>query len=679
MSKGFASSHRTGLLAITLLACFAAVGLRLVWLHVIDRDELLRSAVKVRRQLIPEVARRGDILDARGALLATSRSLVVLGADPSALREKDEKKWAQLAALIGMPLPELQKILTTKFREPAPAIPASAASPAAPPGGLVFNLNLPSASPAPDAPAAGSPLAGDPVAAASGDGNDETDLDSATDQNGRREIRWVKLADNISESTYAEIDRLGIKGVYGPRVYRRTYPHNQLAAHVVGFVDGAQQPATGIERYADFYLRGQNGWREGERDGRARELAQFRTRDVPRADGFSVKLSLDVNVQDIVEQELAFIAQKYQPLKATIIVSNPRTGFILGLGNYPSFDPNEFNKLAKDEQGRMRNVAVADIYEPGSVFKIVAASAALEEHLVTSSTTFNCALAKIDYKGRTLPLPPDDHPFENPQAVPVARIVSFSSNRGAAQLGMLLGEDRLYRYARAFGFGRALGFPIGGEVNGILRSPEKWYPIDITRIPMGHTIAATALQMHQAMSAIANGGMLLRPQIISQISDTSGEIVYRFGRAEIGRVVSEETARTMARLLMGVASKDGTAPDAAIRHGNVDYEVAGKTGTTQKLEPVSDGRGGTVLRYSEHHHVASFVGFFPASRPQIAISVIIDDADAHALNGVAYGAGVAAPAFKRLGEQLISYAPLDIQPAPSAPAPGLLAMEGGRR
>jgi cell division protein FtsI/penicillin-binding protein 2 len=324
----------------------------------------------------------------------------------------------------------------------------------------------------------------------------------------------------------------------------------------------------------------------------------------------------------------------------------------------------------------MKNVAVADVYEPGSVFKIVAASGALEEGLARPDDTFDCGSDRVEYKGRTLRLPADDHHFENPSAVPVRRIISFSSNRGAARLGMLLGEETMYRYIRAFGFGSRLGFPVGGEVAGILRPLAKWDPIDITRVPMGHTISATALQMHQAMSTIANGGVLLRPQIVSQVTDPAGEVVYAFGRVELGRAVSERTARTMAELLAAVASKQGTAPEAAIRVGDIDYQVAGKTGTTQKLLPVPLADGTTVLRYSEHHHIASFVGFFPSSRPQVAISVIVDDADAHAPGGVAYGAKVAAPSFRSIGEKLITV--LDIKPA-GLPTHFTFAAEGGRR
>ncbi len=643
MSKGFASNYRIVLLAAVIVSIFAGLGTRLVFLHVIDREELVRFVDKVRRQIIVENARRGDIVDARGAILATSRSLIVLGVDPQSLRPEDEKKWPQLAELIGMPLPELERIFRTKTRviSPASEVKAPVASTAKP---LVFNF-----------PAIGADEETEKTAAA-----EDTVVDDDVDVAGERPIRWAKLSETVEESTYAQIEALGIKGVYGNRVYRRAYPHNGLAAHVIGYVNKEGVAADGIERYADFYLHGRDGWREGERDGKGREIAQFRTREVPASPGYSVMLSLDSTVQHIVEEELDYIAEKYRPQKATIIVSDPRTGFILAMGNYPSYNLNEYSRIPQDQQHVMRNVAVADIYEPGSTFKIVASAAALEEGLVTPKTTFDCNLRSIEYRGRTRSLPGEDHSFDAPLSV--AQIISKSSNRGAAQLAMLLGEQRFYDYARAFGFGQRTGFPVGAEIDGMMAPPEKWDGLTITRMPMGHSVAATPLQMHMAMGVIASGGTLLRPQIIREVRDARGEIVYRYGPVAKQRVVSEQTARTMAHLLHGVVV-EGTGKAAAIPN----YEVAGKTGSTQKI---INGR------YSNQHHVASFVGFFPASRPQVAISVIIDDADP--LQGrYASGGAVAAPSFKRIGEQLIQY--LDIKPVYSPTGNALALMEGGRR
>lgn len=643
MSKGYAANYRLFLIA-TLIGCgLVGVGVRLVFLHVINRDEHLDRIEKVRRQIIVENARRGDILDANGAVLATSRSLIVLGVDPQSLRPEDEAKWPQLAALLNKPLGEIRTILLTKTR-PAVAVPSpTAAARESNPGGLVFNLASGAVAPAGEAT------------------TDDTVTDEELDEQGRRPIRWAKLSEAVEESIYDQIVKLDIKGVYGTRVYRRIYPNNGLAAHLVGYVNKAGEPASGVESYADFYLRGQNGWRESERDGRRRELAQFRSREVRPVDGYSVRLSIDTVIQHKVEEELETIVRTFSPAKATIIVSDARTGFILGLGNYPSFDLNAFNTAPLDAQ---RNVAITDQLDPGSTFKIVAASGALNDGLVTPSTRFDCTLASIEYKGKPRRFMPDDHHYDHPLSV--SEIISHSSNVGAAQLGMRLGEQRLYEYARAFGFGAKLGFPFGGEISGQLNPPEKWSGLEITRIPAGYSISATPLQIHYAMATIASGGVLLRPQLIRQIRDASGEIVYRFDAATQRRVISERTARDMARMLQGVVRKgEGTAPEAAIPN----YEVAGKTGTAQKL---INGQ------YSKKNHVGSFVGFFPASRPELVITVIVDDANVpKSLGGAGYGRVVAAPSFKRLADQLIRY--LDIKPVNYGMGGRLVAMEGGRR
>ncbi len=654
MSKGYSSSYRIALLAGLLLACFGVLAVRLVWLHAINRDELLATITRTRQQLITETARRGDILDRRGVPLATSRSVIELGVDPNYLRPQDEAKWPQLAQLIGMPEDELRLIFTTKFRVPAPV---AAAAPAAAPVGIRLALAGAEAAAAPVAAAKAEAEAGDGEAAVRG-GEKEP-----------RRIQWARLRDEVSEELYAEIRKLGIQGITGDRIYRRVYPSNQLAAHVVGFVNKAQEPAAGVEAVFDFYLRGQDGWRVGEKDGRNRELAQFRTREAPRVDGYNVALSLDLGVQDVVEQELLYIAEKFRPLKATIIVSDPRTGFILGLANYPSFDLNLYNKVPKTELARMKNAAVADVYEPGSVFKIVAAAGAVEDRLVTPNHVFDCALERIAHRGQMVKLPSEDHRMGD---LTVSEIISHSSNKGAAQLALRLGEPRFFEYVRKFGFGASLGFPVGGEVGGILTDYRKWNPIDITRIAMGHSVASTALQMHQAMTVIANDGVLMRPQLISHITDAAGETVRRHGPEEMHRVVSKETAHKVARMLEGVASVGGTAAEAAIP----GFDVAGKTGTTQKLVEELRADGTPRLVYSRKHHVASFVGFFPAGRPQVAISVIVDEAKVQSPSGVAYGRVVAAPSFKRIGERLITVLDIRSDSEPVRPRAYAFAQQG---
>ncbi len=606
MSKGFASTYRIWVLAFCVMACFGGIATRLVYLHVIDRAKLVRYIDKARRQIIVEHARRGDILDTRGDILATSRSVVELGVDPQMLRREDEAKWPELAKLIGKSVDELRTVFRTKVR------PAQA--------------------------------------------SDFSDAD--------REIRWAKISEEIAESTYEKVTALGIKGVYGNRIYRRIYPHNRLAAHMVGYVNWEGQSASGVENYADFYLRGQNGWRESEKDGRQREQAQFISREARATHGYSVVLSIDSVIQSWVEVELEEIAKKFNPQKAAIIVSDAKTGFILALGNYPTFNLNEFNKAPMEVQ---KTFAVADQIDPGSTFKIVAAAGALNDNLVRLETPFDCMREVVDYNGRRVRLLRDDHNYDHP--LTVAEIISHSSNRGAAQLAMKLGDERFYKYACEFGFGQLTGFPFGGEINGELNPPKKWSGVDIASIPTGYSVSATPLQVHYAMAAIASGGELLRPQIIREIRDSRGETVYTFNRFVRRRVITPETAEQMAVALHGVVT-DGTGKSANLP----GYLIAGKTGTAQKLMPDPETKR---MGYSKQNHVGSFVGFFPASRPRVVISVIVDDGKVPngAHGGAGYGSAVAAPSFKHVAQKLIQY--MDIQPDAELNRPVLVA-EGGR-
>jgi cell division protein FtsI/penicillin-binding protein 2 len=601
MSKGFASNYRIVIIAFGVLVCFAGIGTRLVYLHVIDRAHLVRYVDKARRQISIDYARRGDVLDSRGDVLATSRSIFVVGVDPQMLRKEDEPRWPELARLLGVPLRELELKFTTKYR-------------------------------------AGSAETGD----------DDVQL-----------IQYAKLSENVGDGLYEQIKALKIEGVYGTPDYRRTYPRNQLAAHILGYINKEGTPVSGVERYADFWLRGQNGWRESEKDGHQRELAQFRSREVPATDGYHVVLSLDSAIQRILEVELERAFKDVKPQKIMAMVTDARTGFILALANYPTFNLNEFNTAPIEVQ---RNFAVTDQFDPGSTFKIVAASGALNEGSVHLATPFDCMQEVVEYKGKPRRLMEDDHRYDHP--LTVAEIISHSSNRGAARLAMVLGDQKFYQYARRFGFGEETGFPFGGEISGQLHAPEKWSGIDITRIPAGYSISATPMQIHYAMGAIASGGELHRPQIIREVRDSSGEPVYRFGAAVKHRVITEKTAELMAAALHGVMLKGGTGDGFDIP----GYQLAGKTGTAQKL---INGQ------YSSRNHVGSYVGFFPASAPRVVISVIVDDGRSPT-GGPGYGRAVAAPSFKRVAEQLIQY--LDIKPVEAVlePKKPLFAMQGGR-
>ena len=595
MSKAFVSTARAALVSSAVAFAFCVLIGRLFYLHVWEQEALLEHVESNRRMVQIIEARRGNVVDNRGNLLATTHTRIDLGVDPQSVRETDREKFTELANLIDQPLEKVIRAIETKTRK----------------------------------------------------GSDHAQAVSL--------IKWAYLAKGLDEDTYDKVRELGIKGVYGNRKYSRTYPSGKLAAHVLGYVNNEETPVTGVERFFDYYLRGQDGWRETERDGRRRELAQFRAREVAPADGLNVALSVDLMVQHIVEQEVARLAAEYNPESVSVIVSEPSTGAVMAMANYPTYDPNEFYNTKKYPIDSQRNRALTDLIEPGSTFKIVPAAAALNEGIVAPEDIFQTGVERVSYKGRSLKLPSDHHTYDS---LSMHDIVVKSSNRGAAHLGLILGENRLHDYAEAFGFGEKTGFDLGGEVSGTLHSVKNWDGLTITRLPMGHAVSATPMQIHGAMSVIANKGVLMEPLIAERVFDAAGNDIVHFSPKAKRRVVSTEVAQTVADMLVDVVGKDGTARKAAIDN----YSVAGKTGTTQKI---------VNGKYSRQHHVASFSGFFPANKPALVITVVVDEPQ---LKGVGYGGSVSAPAFRNIAEACIAY--LGIRP--SRPDASFLALKHSR-
>jgi len=576
MSKAFVPFARSWLVSIAVAFAFCVLLGRLFYLHVWEHQALLEHVTSNRKMINVVEARRGNIVDSGGNLLATTRAAYNIGVDPQAIRAKDLDQLPRLAQILDQPLNELLNKVNTKVRK----------------GG----------------------------------------------QHAKevRLIRWAVLAKGLDESKHDAILALGIKGVYANRVFTRSYPAGQLAAHVLGYVNKEETPVTGVERFFDYYLRGQDGWRETERDGNRRELAQYREREVNPTNGLNLELTIDQMVQFIVEKEVSRLAQSYNPKGVSVIVSAPSTGAILAMANYPSYDPNEFYNTEKYPISNQRNRALTDVFEPGSTFKIVPAAAALNEGIVQPEDQFKTGLALANYKGRALRLPSDYHTYET---LSMQDIVVKSSNRGAAHLGILLGEDRLHDYAAAFGFGEVTGCDLGGEVSGTLHEVGNWDGLTITRLPMGHAVSATPMQVHTAMSVIANKGILMEPLLTKRIFDSSGRDVIRYSPNAKRRVVSTEVAETVSTMLAAVVGQEGTARKASIEN----YNVAGKTGTTQKI---------VKGQYSRRHHVASFSGFFPADHPELVITVVVDEPQ---LLGVGYGGTVAAPAFRNIAQACIAY------------------------
>lgn len=309
------------------------------------------------------------------------------------------------------------------------------------------------------------------------------------------------------------IEQLHISGLYGIEKERRIYPFGESCAHVTGFVNHDGIPISGVERYMDFYLRGQDGFISSEKDGRRRELVQYRTQNINTCNGYDITLTVDAKIQELVYHQIQQLVNEYSPQSASIIVSDVNTGEILAIGNYPSYNPNNYGKFLLD---LMRNRAVSDVYEPGSTFKIVSASLALEYGLVNDDTTFNCSQNTTTNRGVVVKLPKDYTAFDKLSYVDVFR---KSSNRGAVLMALMLGEDKLYEGIKRFGYGNKTGYGFDSEVNGILYSLKNWDTMAITRIPMGHCIAVTPMQTNFAMSVIASNGLQLSPQLFKSISD----------------------------------------------------------------------------------------------------------------------------------------------------------------
>ncbi|NDH00489.1 MAG: penicillin-binding protein 2, partial [Opitutae bacterium] len=380
--------------------------------------------------------------------------------------------------------------------------------------------------------------------------------------------------------------------------------------------------------------------RESEKDGRRREMPQFRSVEFIARNGLNVELTLDRVIQDAVEDELENLLKTYEPLSASILVSNPTTGEILAMANGPTFDPNHYNDYPMENQ---RNRAITDLYEPGSTYKIVPVGAALNENLYFPDDIIDCSIGSYNLGKKSLRLPKDHHPLGK---ISLHQVVQKSSNRGAAQIGLRLGAERLYHYSKQFGFGEETKIGFVGERSGILHAPNRWDGLTITRLPMGHAVSVTPMQVHCAMSVVANDGILMKPTILRRAFDEEGKTIVPFAPTAVRRVLDESVAEDLNEMLVSVVGEEGTARTAMIK----GFKIAGKTGTTQKI---IDGK------YSNTHHVASFSGYFPADQPRAVITVIVDEPKMNK-GRLGYGGSVAGPSFKKIANRLISY--FGIQP-----------------
>ncbi|MBI3414523.1 MAG: penicillin-binding protein 2 [Verrucomicrobia bacterium] len=595
--------------AFLLGACFVALAVRLVELQVFRHESLRAQSRAQTTYSFNREPRRGEIRDSRGNLLATSLFVKTVCANPQLV----SNRMAEVVKVLAPLLKTNEAFLAQRLQ---PRIVRTNER-----GALVFS-------------------------------------ESSVLKRKVRQEEWAQITNAIGRLTFGyEREKLGraltsaekekLSELRTRMIFAepqedqlRLYPRQSLAAHVLGFLDEDGRGASGIERVFDKDMTGVRGWRESGKNSRNMEQVEFRASDIEPQAGLNVVLTIDEQVQNIVESELAEAMIQHTPVSASCVVVRPKTGRILAMASLPAFDPAQ---PGKSNLANLNNRVIADVAEPGSTFKIVVVAGALEENLISLEDRFDCEMGKFVFAGQTLH--DAGHHFG---VLSVEDIVAKSSNIGAAKIGIKLGPERLYSYIRAFGFGAATGIDLRGEVNGISYPPAKWSKLSISRIPMGQGIATTPLQMTMAMCAIANGGKLMRPMMVDHLEDEQRNVRRRFEPQIIRQVISETTSRRMVTALKAVVATNGTALGAKLDY----FTVAGKTGTAQKSE------GG---RYVEGKYFSSFIGFFPADDPELCIAVMLDDPK----NGY-YGGKIVAPIFKDIAERAANYLNIHPDTAPEA-------------
>lgn len=441
---------------------------------------------------------------------------------------------------------------------------------------------------------------------------------------------YIVIKNRVAAATVdgirADLAVAGLRGAFYKHDPVRIYPNENMMGHVLGFLDHEGRGIQGVEMMMEPYLRGEDGFIYTERDRTGREIVAYRGMERPAQNGMTVRLTVDMNLQAILESELDSAYQRLNPNMITAAFVNPRTGEVLAMATRPNFNPNTPGTAPLETT---KNRAIIEMFEPGSTFKLVVISAALNERSVKEDTKFFCENGRFAYAGKILR---DAHGYGT---LSVHDILVKSSNIGSAKVAMHLGADTFYEYIRRFGFGERTGIGLPGEINGVVRPRDKWTGLSITRIPMGHEVAVTPLQSVMSMAVIANGGNMMLPQIIRSVEDAQGREVVSFRPQVIRRVISEETAAQVSSALTEVVSQRGTAPLAKIP----GFSTAGKTGTAQRVDP----KGG----YTPGKYVVSFAGYFPADDPQVAGIVVVDDPRTPGTS--TYGGTVAAPIFSRIG------------------------------
>jgi cell division protein FtsI (penicillin-binding protein 3) len=435
------------------------------------------------------------------------------------------------------------------------------------------------------------------------------------------ETGYTALAHKVDLPTAARVERLGLPGIGEDPDSRRTYPQGELASQVVGAVGAEDEGLTGLEAGEESVLRGTNGERRIVTDAKGEPIRLETTQEAE--DGENVKLTLDPAIEAKTEQVLAEVGETYAPKGATAIVMDPRSSQILAMANWPPVDPTDLATASPED---LMNRATGFTYEPGSTFKAFTVSAALEEKLVTPETTFTLPPA-LHVADRVI----EDAEPRPTVTLSVAQILAQSSNVGAVTIGLELGSQRFSRWIDRFGFGRPTGVQFPGEEQGIVPALDEYSGSTMGNLPMGQGLSVTPMQMMAGYEAIANGGILRRPQLIEKVGD---ETVHE---PKGHRVIEAGVAAQVREMLEGVLAPGGTASEVSVP----GYKLAGKTGTAQVAE------NGT---YSKTKFVASFIGFAPAQDPKLLVGVVVDQPQ-----GDIYGGSVAAPAFGKIAAYALPY------------------------
>jgi cell division protein FtsI (penicillin-binding protein 3) len=448
---------------------------------------------------------------------------------------------------------------------------------------------------------------------------------------------WV--ARKADDETIERIKSLNLQGIHFQKEPKRFYPARDLAAQVVGTVGMEDSGQSGIEHEFDEELRGRAGKMFISVDARRQWFSDVEKQPEP---GENLVLTIDKNIQYIAEKELEQAIHDTQAIAGTVIVENPRTGEILALANRPTFNPNLRKQITP---AALTNRAVSYVYEPGSTFKLVTISAALEEKLTNPDEVFDCQMGAIVYNGMRIR---DSKPHG---LLPVWGVLAESSDVGAIKIALRLGEDRFYKYIRAYGFGQQTGIELPGETRGLTKPVSRWSKVSIAAISMGQEIGISPMQLAGLISTFANDGVWVAPRILTgRVAPQATPQTVAFHPGNSRRVISSYTAAEMRSMMQKVVL-EGTGRKAILE----GYSSAGKTGTAQKVDPATGA-------YSKTKYIGSFAGFAPVNNPQIVVAVILDSAV-----GLHQGGQVSAPVFRRVAQQVLEYlhTPHDLPLAPN--------------